>query len=73
MLAGLRVGQRSAKPSDSVMQALHLGGKEGRNQEGSPDDAANSGSRGGRPSFVEQKQEESEISRGESLMNSNLV
>ena len=34
---------------------------------------SNSGSRDGRSSFVEQKQEEAEISRGESMMNSNLV
>ena len=37
------------------------------------EDVSNSGSRDGRSSFVEQKQEESEISRGESMMNSNLV
>lgn len=34
---------------------------------------SNSGSRDGRSSFVEHKQEESEISRGEIMMNSNLV
>lgn len=39
----------------------------------SKEDVSNSGSRDGRSSFVEQKQEELKINRGESMRNSNLV
>lgn len=55
------------------METPHPGGKRVEKHENRKANVSNSGSRDGTSSFVEHKQEESEISRGEIMMNSSLV